>query len=207
MNINDWLFWNVDTQNDFVLPNGKLYVSGAELLQPIWSVLTTLAEEKSIRVVNSADFHYPDSEELSSSPDFITTFPPHCMVGTDGAFFVPETNPVNPLIFDWNKPFPKNIDIEKFRNIVIRKDAFDVFKGNKHTDTILKVLAPKTVVVYGVTTNVCVNDAVVGLAGRGKQVYVVSDAIKELPNIPLPFENWKKLGVKLISLNKLKEML
>jgi nicotinamidase/pyrazinamidase len=63
------------------------------------------------------------------------------------------------------------------------------------------------VIVYGVTTNVCVNDAVTGLAKRGKYVFVIVDAIKELPNLPLPFENWDKMGVKQIKFNDLYEML
>jgi nicotinamidase/pyrazinamidase len=207
MYLKDWLFWNVDTQNDFVLPEGKLYVQGAELLKPKWELITKLAKDNFVRVVNSADFHYPDSPELSSSPDFIETFPPHCMANTSGAEFIPETNPENPVVFDWDKTDFEISEIEKQQNIVIRKDAFDVFKGNKQTDAILKYLSPKSVVVYGVTTNVCVNDAVVGLAERVEQVYVVADAIKELPNISLPFKNWEALKVKLIRLEDLEELI
>jgi nicotinamidase/pyrazinamidase len=91
---------------------------------------------------------------------------------------------------------------KKYRNFIIRKDAFDVFKGNRYTEKLLKLLSPKTVVVYGVTTNVCVNDAVVGLAKRVNRVIVVENAIKELPNIPLPFDNWKKLGVEMKQLDE-----
>ncbi len=207
MFLKNWLFWNVDTQNDFVLPEGKLYVKDAELLKPKWKQLTNLAKEKSVRVVNSADYHFPDSKELSSSPDFIDTFPPHCMANTTGAEYIPETNPENPVIFDWDKPDSDISAIEKSRNIIIRKDAFDVFTGNKQTDSILKFLSPKSVVVYGVTTNVCVNDAVVGLAERVEEVYVVSDAIKELPNISLPFKNWEALNVKLIKLEDLEKLM
>jgi len=207
MYLKNLLFWNVDTQNDFVLPEGKLYVQGAELLKPKWEQLTKLAEDNFVRVVNSADFHFPDSQELSLSPNFIDTFPPHCMANTSGAEYIPETNPKNPVIFDWDKPDLDISSIEKYRNIIIRKDAFDVFMGNKQTDSILKYLSPKRVVVYGVTTNVCVNDAVVGLAQRVEQVYVVEDAIKELPNIPLPFKNWEALNVKLIKLNDLPDLI
>ena len=210
MNFTDWLFWNVDTQFDFVYPEGKLYVQDAELLKSIWKKLTVLAEEKSIRVVNTADFHYANSVELDSNPDFVNTFPPHCMANTDGAEFIDETEPTNPVVFDWDKKYKNISDLissAENRNIVIRKDAFDVFKGNKRTESIVKLLLPKIVVVYGVTTNVCVNDAVVGLASRVEKVYVIKDAIKELPNIPLPFENWKKLGVQSIQLNELEKML
>ncbi len=209
MKISDLLFWNVDTQFDFVSPNGKLYVQGAELVKQKWKKLTYLAAEKLIRVINTADFHYPNSAELDSSPDFINTFPPHCMANTRGAEYIEETEPNNPIVFDWDKKYKSVSDKlrEEYRNIVIRKDAFDVFKGNPFTESILEFLSPRIVVVYGVTTNVCVNDAVVGLSSRVEKVYVVEDAIKELPNIPLPFENWKKLGVELIQLNELEKLL
>ncbi len=208
MNTSNWLFWNVDTQFDFVEPEGKLYVNGAELLKPVWEKIKLLAEKHQIRVVNTADFHWPGSRELSDNPDFISTFPPHCMANTKGAEYVNETVPENAFVVDWDKPFTFNTDqIKSQRNIVIRKDAFDVFAGNPYTSAIVETLAPETVVVYGVTTNVCVNDAVVGLSQRVKNVLVVEDAIKELPNIPLPFENWEKLGVKMILFADLKEML
>lgn len=205
MNFSDWLFWNVDTQFDFVSPQGKLYVPGAEMLKPNWAKLTQLAKSKSISVVNTADWHHQNSAELSSNPDYVTTFPQHCMANTVGAEFIKETNPENPLVINWDKEIQINSEIinqKKFRNYTIRKDAFDVFKGNPFTEEILILLSPKTVIVYGVTTNVCVNDAVVGLAQRVKRVIVIENAIKELPKIPLPFEAWKKLGVELIQLDE-----
>jgi nicotinamidase/pyrazinamidase len=210
MNSSDIIFWNVDTQFDFVSPDGKLYVPGAELLKPNWERLTLLAKKYSIRVVNTADWHYPESAELSMTPDFINTFPEHCMANTAGAEFIEETTPENSFILDWdgkNIPDKQQIVDVNVRNFTIRKDAFDVFKGNRFTDDLLKQISPETVIVYGVTTNVCVNDAVVGLAARVPKVLVVKDAIKELPNIPLPFENWEKLGVGLIYLSKVEEIL
>lgn len=210
MNLANWLFWNVDTQVDFMLPQGKLYVSGAELIVPKLKKLTKLALTNSIRVVSTADFHYEDSKELSLNPDYVETFPPHCMANTSGAKYITETNPKDPIIFEWKKNFnisAKISEIEKHRNIIIRKDAFNVFEGNPFTDEIISAISPETVVVYGVATNVCVNDAVIGLAKRVKYVYVIEDAIKELPNIPLPFETWKKLGVKMITLNDLENLI
>lgn len=207
MNTSDLLFWNVDTQNDFVEPDGKLYVPGAELLKPVWAEITEFAKQQNIKVVNTADFHYPNSAELSNEPDFISTFPEHCMANTKGAESVMETQPDKPLIYDWDKAYLTFDEVKSNRNILIRKDAFDVFAGNPHTEAILSILSPKTVVVYGVTTNVCVNDAVVGLAKRVERVIVIEDAIKELPNIPLPFENWTKLGVEMIRLDELKVLM
>ncbi len=210
MELSNLLFWNVDTQIDFVYPRGKLYVQDAEKLRPKWKELTQLAKKKKIRVVNTADHHYSNSPELDSSPDFINTFPEHCMAGTRGADFIRETEPDEPMIFDWEKEYlltPELFESDEHQNFVIRKDAFDVFEGNPLTETILKYLNPETVVVYGVTTNVCVDAAVRGLVKRGKEVYVVKDAIKELPKIPMPFDYWEKRGVKMITLAQLKKMI
>ena len=210
MNLSDWLFWNVDTQYDFVSPRGKLYVRDAELLKPVWAKLGNLAKDKSIRMIQTADFHNSDSAELDSNPDYITTFPLHCMAGTRGAEFVEESKPENPIIIDWDKKYNNIADIvigNQNRSIVIRKDVFDVFKGNSNTELILDFLKPKVVVVYGVTTNVCVNDVVLGLSERVDTVFVIEDAIKELPNIPLPFDNWNKLGVEMIQMKELEKLL
>lgn len=206
----NWIFWNVDTQIDFVYPRGKLYVAGAEDLRPKWKTLTRLAKEKSIRVVNTADYHYSNSAELDAHPDFVNTFPEHCMAGTRGADYIRETVPEDPVIFDWDKEYlitAEIFDREKARNFIIRKDAFDVFEGNPYTDIILKHLNPEVVVVYGVTTNVCVDAAVKGLTKRVNKIYVVEDAVKELANIPLPFDSWNAAKVELITLHRLKKLL
>ena len=208
--VSNLIFWNVDTQVDFVSPEGKLYVPGAELLKPKWERLTKLAEAKSIVVVNTADWHYANSAELSEDPDFLNTFPPHCMANTAGAAYIEETNPENSLAIDWNKEF-RLMDVlmnkEKIRNYTFSKDAFDVFKGNPYTELVLNVLSPKIVIVYGVTTNVCVNYAVLGLADKVTKVIVIEDAIKELPNIQMPFDNWKKMGVNLMQLSEIENLL
>lgn len=201
------LFWNVDTQVDFVEPDGKLYAPGSELLKPTWKRITELAKQNEIRVVNTADFHHKNSAELSDNPDFVQTFPEHCMANTNGAEYVTETAPEDPSVFDWDKEISNVKAKLTKRNILIRKDAFDVFAGNPYSGDIVKLLNPKTVVVYGVTTNVCVKDAVLGLVERVPEVYVLEDAIKELPNIPLPFDNWKKLGVKMIQSDQLGELI
>jgi len=204
------LFWNVDTQIDFMHPNGKLYASGAEDIATILNQITLFAKNHNIQVINTADHHFSNSAELSNSPDFKTTFPEHCMANTTGASYIPETQPSD-NIFEilWDKQYSyKEIEHSiRHRNIIIRKDAFDVFEGNQNTDNILKQITPQKVFIYGVTTNVCVNCAAVGLAKRNIEVFVIDDAIKELPNIPLPFEHWSALGIQRISYSDLEKYL
>jgi len=204
------LFWNVDTQEDFVDQAGKLYVQGAEEIRPVLKQITDFAKAEGIRVVNTCDYHLINSNELSSLPDYETSFPQHCMAGSSGAEFISETLPESPLLIDWDSElaiFAEFDDPERFRNIVIRKDAFDVFAGNPNAEKVVKILHPDQVFVYGVTTNVCVDKAVLGLSERGIKVYVFEDAIKELPNLPLPFETWKGKGVEMITFSDIKKYL
>ena len=94
------------------------------------------------------------------------------------------------------------MDLHRYRNVVIRKDAFDVFSGNKITEHLIQLLKPEVVVVYGVTTNICVDHAVKGLKKYVKKVVVLTDAIKELPGTQIPLKNWQKMGIKLMTFNE-----
>jgi len=204
------LFWNVDTQEDFIDQAGKLYVQGAEVIRPVLKQITDFAKAHGIRVVNTCDYHLINSNELSPTPDFATSFPQHCMAGSSGAEFISETLPESPLLIDWDSElaiFAEFDDPERFRNIVIRKDAFDVFAGNPNAEKVVKILRPDQVFVYGVSTNVCVDKAVMGLSERGIKVFVFEDAIKELPNLPLPFDVWKAGGIEMITFSDIKKYL
>jgi nicotinamidase/pyrazinamidase len=202
------IFWNVDTQYDFMRPDGKLYVKDAETIEPNLEILTQYAKAKGIQVVSTADWHTPGSEELSESPDYKTTFPQHCMQRTRGAEFVHATRPSSPLELSWHGPsayeyFLENEShlrhaIHAHRDIVLYKDKFDVFAGSPYADKVVDLIAPSRAIVYGVATNVCVDYAVRGLLERKVEVYVVQDAIKELPNIPVEpvYESWRALGAR-----------
>lgn len=188
------IFWNVDTQKDFMNPDGALYVEGAETIKPNLKKLTDFAKKKHIMVVNTCDVHLKDDEELSDNPDFINTFPPHCMFREEGSAFIEETNPEDSFsVIRYISPCKQKIWLDT-RNIIIHKNKFDVFEGNPCTSKVLDLINPDEVIVYGVATNVCVNCAVLGLANRGIRVHVVSDAIKELPKLPLKdiYDNWKR---------------
>ncbi|HET7040554.1 MAG TPA: hypothetical protein VFI13_00985, partial [Gemmatimonadales bacterium] len=61
------IFWDVDTQHDFMDPDGKLYVPGAEAIVPVLGQLTGYAHAHGIRVLASADDHVPGHRELSDT--------------------------------------------------------------------------------------------------------------------------------------------
>src|SRR5919106_3391146 len=87
------IFWDVDTQVDFMLPSGSLPVPGAVGLLPNLGRLTAGARRSGITIVHTADDHELHDEEISADPDFVETFPAHCLRGTPGADRLPETAP------------------------------------------------------------------------------------------------------------------
>src|ERR671925_2161026 len=91
------ILWDVDTQVDFMLPEGKLYVPGAEATAPAMRRLVEAARAAGIPHVASADDHELTDEEISDEPDFRRTWPPHCLRGTRGARKVPETEQEDPV--------------------------------------------------------------------------------------------------------------
>ncbi len=216
------ILWNVDTQYDFMRDDGeyhgKLVVAQAHLIEPRLAELTLLGKKYSLKVVNTADDHDYSTAEISANPDYRETFPEHCMRGTLGAEYVPATRPENPLVIDWRDAAIDEAALVDYRNLVIKKDAFDVFRGkpwSPHAEMMLDAVKPEIAVVYGVATNVCVDYAVKGLLDRHVRVFVPIDAIKELPEelsgvkLEAILESWReyKAGATLIRTKDIEPMI
>ena len=206
----DVIFWNVDTQYDFMRPDGRLPVgegAGAEDIEPELAQLTELARDQGIRVVNTADYHNENSEEFSEDPDFDETYPPHCLADSKGATYVPATQPKNPLRLDWREETDWKEVMNHDGDFVLYKDDFDVFAGrpeSPHAEGLVETLDPDTAIVYGVATDVCVNYAVEGLLERDIEVYVVEDAVKGIDPVDSrdSIESWKANGAKIGELSE-----
>jgi nicotinamidase-related amidase len=61
------IFWEVDAQEDFMTPGGKLYVPGAEKLLPNIRRLTDAARQGRVLLVSHGCIHAKDDPEFSSS--------------------------------------------------------------------------------------------------------------------------------------------
>ena len=94
------IFWDVDTQYDFMHPDGKLYVPEAERVITNLQRLTDYAHGHGIRIVASADDHVMGHPEISDKPDWQSTFPAHCMRGTPGQKKIAETALRDPLVIE-----------------------------------------------------------------------------------------------------------
>jgi nicotinamidase/pyrazinamidase len=169
----DFILWEVDTQVDFMLPGGNLYVPGAEKLLPNIKRLTDAARQGKVFLVSHGCFHTPDDPEFK-------IFPSHCVKGTPGSKFVPEalTQKVVrvPNVADAKLPE----DLSPYQQILLEKQTLNIFES-RHADTLVQRLGDQVeFVVFGVVTEYCVSFAVKGLLERGRRVAVVQDAIETL---------------------------
>jgi nicotinamidase/pyrazinamidase len=169
----DVVFWEVDTQADFMLPGGKLYVPGAERLLPNIRRLTDAARQGRVFLVSHGCFHTQDDPEFK-------TFPPHCVKGTAGSAYVSEalTGKVATVPNEPTAALPR--DLAQYQQILLEKQTLDIFESS-HADELVKRLGKNPeFVVFGVVTEYCVRLAAKGLLERGRRVSVVEDAIETL---------------------------
>ncbi len=205
------IFWDVDTQYDFMKADGKLYVPEAEQLIPNLKRLTDYAHARAIRIVASADDHVPGHPEISDHPDWTRTFPPHCMRGTAGQRKIPETALKDPLVIEPARTDPATL-AQRVRahsgDILFHKHRFDVFT-NDNAMTVLDVLDPDDIVLYGVALDVCDKAAIEGLLERRPhtRLFAVVDAMKPIDKDAAEhlLKEWGDEGVRLVRTRELVE--
>src|SRR2546423_5956712 len=188
------ILWDVDTQNDFMLPDGKLYVPGAEQTASAMKRLVEAARVAGIVHVASADDHELTDDEISDSPDFQTTYPPHCLRGTRGARKIPETEQEDPVPITLERIPERYLEGREF---LLLKKNFDVFT-NPNAERLLERLDPDEIVVFGVATDVCDDAAIRGFLARGRKVRFVEDAARGLDDerVAISTTFWREQGVE-----------
>jgi nicotinamidase/pyrazinamidase len=144
------VFFDIDTQIDFVYPAGALYVPGAE------KIVAAVAElnRRAPLVISTMDAHTEDDPEFQ-------IYPHHCVVGTVGQ----------------QKPVVTLLDTRQ--QLILEKQKLDCF-SNPRLTPLLAELAADRYIVYGVVTEICVRFAAFGLLKTGKRVEIVTDAVKAL---------------------------
>ncbi len=162
------VFVDVDTQRDFLDPDGALFVAGSGAIRANLARLTRFARDRGIPILATACAHEPGDPEFA-------VFPPHCLVGTPGRDRVDETAWPGGPVFAPGGPIPGEIP----PHLTIHKLQYDVF-SNPDAGRLVALYGRggPTFVVYGVATDYCVRCAVEGLRDRGHKVAVVVDAIR-----------------------------
>jgi nicotinamidase/pyrazinamidase len=199
------LFWDVDTLYDFMRADGKLYVPGSEEIIPTLKTLTDFAHAQRIPIVASADNHQADDAEISDSPDWTVTFPPHCMRGTPGQLKIAETALRDPLVIEPERQDPGTLAhriLAHRGDFLLHKRTLDVF-SNANVPTLLRALEPEAIVVYGVATDFCDKYTIEGLLRHWPraELFLVSDAIRAIypDEAKLLLASWRERGVHFVT--------
>lgn len=163
------IFFDVDTQLDFVSPAGSLYVPGAEELFPAFGKLTQFAKQNQVQILSTADAHSEDDPEFE-------TWKPHCVVGTVGQQKCAATLAIaQPSVLSSTSRSTAASALQ----IIVEKQHYDVFT-NPNLMPLIASLDADRFVVYGVVSEICVRAAIFGLLQTGGRVELVTDAIRHL---------------------------
>jgi nicotinamidase/pyrazinamidase len=192
--VTDTVFWDVDTQVDFLDPKGKLYVPGSESIMGKLSKLTSFGA-KHARLLGSVDAHTPRSREFMDWPE-------HCVYGTPGQRKTPESTSAEPLYIPQTKLARSQLsEAYAFEGqVIFEKDQNDV-RGNLNVASFLAFANPKTIAIYGVVTEICVDLAVNYLSRDLRyRCVVVVDSIKDINGAKARrcLSDWEGLGVGLV---------
>jgi nicotinamidase/pyrazinamidase len=189
---------DVDTQADFMLPGGKLYVPGAEKLLPAIGRLRDMAQSGGIPVISTTDAHATDDAEFRD-------WPPHCVRQTPGQLKVPESLFANYLVLPRERASAATEpELAHYRQYVVEKDRLDMFSTH-HAEELVQRLDADQYAVYGVATEYCVRLAALGLLQRGRCVRLLTDAIQgiDAAGIQKTLQELQRAGAELISSEQL----
>lgn len=151
----------VDVQNDFC-EGGSLPVAGGAAVAGDISALIAAGGYR--HVVATRDYHLDPGAHFSATPDFVNSWPVHCVVGTPGASFHPELDVA-----------PVDAVFSKGRN----QAAYSGFEGHTPSgQTLAAWLAERevgTVDVVGIATDHCVRATALDAVRAGLSTTVLLD--------------------------------
>jgi nicotinamidase/pyrazinamidase len=159
----------VDVQNDFTEHGALGVVGGDEVAERITRFLAGHRDDYEI-VVASRDWHDPDNDNgghfASGEPDFITTWPAHCVAGTHGA--------------DYDEVFDTSSVTHHLKKGQ-GKPAYSLFEGVAEDGTTASQLLERhgiiDIDVAGLATDYCVRASALDAIEHGRHVRVFTDLI------------------------------
>jgi nicotinamidase/pyrazinamidase len=162
------VFFDIDTQLDFMVPGGALYGQGAEDLIPVIAALNRYAGEHGIPLISTTDAHPENAREFRE-------WPAHCVAGTFGQQKPPATLLSPRVTIPWNITFDFATFDSGAKQVIVEKNDLDVF-SNPNMPALLDKIGATDCYVYGIFIDYCVKCALMGLVRSGRRVFLVADA-------------------------------
>lgn len=154
----------VDVQNDFCEGGSLAVTGGADVARHISDLLANQTEYA--HVVATKDFHIDPGDHFSDSPDFVHSWPRHCVVGSGGEEFHPQLRPDA---------------VEAVFTKGEYSAAYSGFEGSDDDGTSLAEWLRRRGVdevdVVGIATDYCVKATAADAVANGFRTRVLSDLI------------------------------
>lgn len=144
----------VDMQNDFVKPEGSLYVEAAEATVPRIRGLLEKARESNVRVTYTQDSAIPGDPEFD-------VWPEHCVIGSWGWQIIEELEPAD-------------------GELICRKNRYDGFYDSWLDHFLTRIWKVKHLVIAGTVSNICVAHTAASAGLRWFHVVMSADCISAL---------------------------
>jgi nicotinamidase/pyrazinamidase len=144
----------VDVQNDFC-EGGSLAVAGGTAVAEAITAHVRSAAGQYAHVVATRDHHIDPGRHFAAAPDFLDTWPAHCVVGTDGVELHPALD---------REPIDAVFDKGEYAA------AYSGFEGKSDGDLLADWLRDRGVTdvdVVGIATDHCVRATALDAIGNG----------------------------------------
>lgn len=158
----------IDVQNDFT-EGGALGVDGGAAVAAGVTDYLAANPDGYGAVIASRDWHDADNDNgghFSAEPDYVDTWPPHCVAGTAGADYHPALDATR-------------IDhhVRKGQGI----PAYSIFEGRddagRSITELLDELGADEVDIVGIATDHCVRASALDALAEGRRVRVLTDLV------------------------------
>lgn len=196
----EWLWFDVDTQRDFMASDGALFVPGAPAIVMNLNRLMRASASHGIPVASTMDAHTPNDPEFAD-------WPPHCVVGTRGQEKIPETMRQDAVALEATDTQALLEALRAGRQILFPTSTIDCFENPRINEVLAD--APERVAVYGVATDYCVRACALGCRKRGIRTFLVTDAIAGVApeTTDKALREMREAGVASVTTDELLEML
>jgi nicotinamidase/pyrazinamidase len=160
----------IDVQNDFT-EGGALGVEGGAAVAGAVSRLLADHPDRYDHVFASRDWHNAEGDNgghfaTDAPPDFVNTWPPHCVAGTHGAEYHADLNTA-----------PIDVHVRKGQGI----PAYSIFEGTTDDGSTvadkLDELGVLEIDVVGIATDYCVRASALHAVEHGRRVRVLTDLV------------------------------
>lgn len=175
----------VDIQNDFCEGGSLAVTGGADLAQRVRELMEQSREDYAA-IVATRDHHIDPGDHFSDQPDYVDSWPPHCVAGTRGVdLHQPLTTSMFDAVFDKGE----------------YSAAYSGFEGvtSSGTDlrTYLQAHGIGAIDVVGIATDLCVRATALDGARGGLEVTVLRDYVAAVDpdSIPRVEGEWADAGI------------